>query len=233
MYVDDSGSPGLKDGTFYVITGVILHESIIRDFEKATQVYKRTHFREYANCEIHTHDIYKSKRDFSDLTLKRKYELLDSLYDFMLKLPITVISVGIEKVKFVKRYSIDYLFEDAWTFLVERFEQFINDNGQGSNEGMMIVDKSSKIPENEICKIVRRLRRIGTNFCEINHLVEEPMFIDSSIREGIQMADAAAYCTIKHLTNYVKFSSYWDILASKIRRGPTGQIEGYGFKVFP
>lgn len=234
MYVDDSGNPSAKDrASYYLISGVILHESNVLEFELKTQEYKHDYFKEYMNCEIHTHDIYKSRREFSDLTLSRKYQLLDSLYNFINGLPITVISVGIDKVKFSKRYSMEFIYDDAWTFLVERFDQFIDDNRHNLDEGIIIVDKSSKIPETEIWKIVRRLRKFGSNYRKINHLIEEPIFIDSKIREGIQIADATAYCSFRYLVGAVKFEPYWDIVRNKLRKGPGGTITGYGFKVFP
>jgi hypothetical protein len=74
MYVDDSGSPNSKDNSdYYVIAGIIIHELDIRHVEIRTQQYKIKHFKEYEDVEIHVHDIYKSKREFSGLTLKRKF----------------------------------------------------------------------------------------------------------------------------------------------------------------
>ncbi len=68
MYVDDSGSPNPKDNIdYYVISGVIIHELDIRQFEIRTQQYKNKHFREYEDVEIHVHDIYKSQCQFSSL----------------------------------------------------------------------------------------------------------------------------------------------------------------------
>jgi hypothetical protein len=128
---------------------------------------------------------------------------------------------------------MEFLFDDAWTFLVERFEQFIDENRRNQDEGIIIVDKSSRMPEREIWKTVRTLRKFGSNYCEINHLIEEPIFIDSKIREGIQIADASAYCSFRHLMESVKFQPYWDIVRTKLRKGPGGLVTGYGFKVFP
>lgn len=234
MYVDDSGSPNAKDNSdYYVISGVIAHELDIRNLEINTQDYKDNYFKEYSKYEIHVHDIFKSQKEFSSLTLQRKYELLDSLYDFINTLPITVISIGIDKLEFIKKYSEPDIFKSAWTFLTERFDGYISDNGKDQNKGIIIVDKSSKIPETDICKIVQRLRKFGSYYQDIKHLVEEPIFIESDLREGIQIADACAYCTLKHLTRYDKFKPYWNIVYQKLRRAKNGRIDGYGFKIFP
>jgi hypothetical protein len=76
MYVDDSGSPSMKDNSdYYVISGVIIHETDIYPVEGATQTYKNR-FEEFKRAEIHVHDIFKGQNEFSGLTLARKYEIL-------------------------------------------------------------------------------------------------------------------------------------------------------------
>jgi Protein of unknown function (DUF3800) len=121
MYVDDSGSPNAKDNTdYYVISGLIIHETDIRQVEIRTQEYKCKYFQEYADTEIHVHDILKSQHEFSVLTLERKYELLDSLYMFIDILPINVISVGIDKINLIRYYPHWNTFNAAWTFLTEK-----------------------------------------------------------------------------------------------------------------
>jgi hypothetical protein len=108
------------------------------------------------------------------------------------------------------------VFNAAWTFLTERFDKYIGEHGNTVNKGIIIVDRSSKIPEKEIWKIVNRLRRNGSHIQPVENIVEEPIFVDSQIREGIQIADACAYCTIMYLNNSEKFLQYWEIIESKL-----------------
>lgn len=234
MYVDDSGNPSANDGSkHYVISGVIVHERDLFQMEKNVQAYKRKHFvGAYGDAEIHVHEIYKGKGKFSSLTLQKKYELLDALYDTIRLLPITVISVGIDKQQMQLQHPLKSVFSLAWTFLVERFDNFIDDNSP-LEKGLIIVDQSSKMPEKEICRIVSSLRRSGSGFQSIDCLVEEPIFIKSDIREGIQLADACAYCTLKQLNGYQKFVPYWNVLHGKLRRSSGGKVDGYGLKIFP
>jgi hypothetical protein len=234
MYVDDSGSPNPKDNSdYYVILGIIAHELDIRKMEIDTRKFKTDYMKEYKHCEIHLHDMYKSQKGFSNLSLTRKYEILDDLYRFINDLPIEIIVVGIDKLEFTNRYGNKGIFPAAWTFLVERFESYIDDVGRNHNEGIIIVDTSAKMPQKEICTVVNRLRKKGSRYKEINHLIEEPIFIQSNIREGIQIADACAYCALKHLTGYDKFNPYWSIVETKLLRSPAGNPEGYGYKIFP
>ncbi|MGC1132043.1 MAG: DUF3800 domain-containing protein [Nitrososphaeraceae archaeon] len=186
MYVDDSGNPLFKDNSaYYVISGLIIHESNIQDVEQFTQEYKDRNFEgEYTNAEIHVHDIYKSQPPFSGLTLEKKYEILDSLYTFIGGLPICVISVGIDKVELIQNFSHWNIFNAAWTFLIERFNNYIHDKGGRINRGIFIVDKSSKIPEYEITTIVNRLRKNGSNFQSITNIVEEVHIIKTERRDS-------------------------------------------------
>jgi hypothetical protein len=233
LYVDDSGSPSVKDNTsYYVISGVIIHETDINQMEREVQQYKSLNFIiGYKNAEIHVHDIYKSQRKFSELTRQTKYELLDNLYSMINTLPITTISVGISKVQLLQIHPDWDVFNAAWTFLTERFDKFVSDHGNSINKGI-IIDRSSKIPEKEIWKIVNRLRRYGSYFQSIDNIVEEPIFVESQIREGIQLADACAYCTVRYLNGSKQFLSYWDVVESKLRRSKSGIIPGYGLKIF-
>jgi hypothetical protein len=67
MYVDDSGSPSMKDNSdYYVISGVIIHETDIYPVEGATQTYKNR-FEEFKRAEIHVHVYSRVKTSFRDL----------------------------------------------------------------------------------------------------------------------------------------------------------------------
>lgn len=236
MYVDDSGSPHAKDDTkFYVITGVIVHETDLHQVEGMIQYYKNQHFTspEFVDAEVHVHDIYKGQNEFATLTKEKKYELLNELYHTIDLLPITAISVGINKAMMKDTMPNWNIFNAAWTFLCERFDMFIDDNGDNMNKGLIIVDKSSKLPEKEVTAVVSRLRKYGSNYQAIDTLAEEPIFIDSHLREGIQVADACAYATLKHLNGHEKFEKYWEAVRGKLRSSSGGSIIGYGLKVFP
>ena len=62
--------------------------------------------------------------------------------------------------------------------------------------------------------------------------MEEPLFYDSSALEGLQVADAVAYYTNRHINGHSDFDQYWDLIYPKIHRFK-GSIDGYGLAVFP
>ena len=99
MYVDDSGTPNIQDDVrYYVISGVIVYGSELYLIEKSIEDYKNEYFTDaYKDEEIHTHEIYHSRGNFTKLTLGTKYRLLTNLYEMINELPVTVITVAIDK----------------------------------------------------------------------------------------------------------------------------------------
>lgn len=235
MFVDDSGNPHFTDKSqYYVISGIIIDEQSVDYVKEQLLEYKNIRFKnDYKDEEIHVHDIYKSYGNFKSLGLEEKYSLLTDLYNLIEKLPVTAISVGIDKNAFKLKHPTWNLFNAAWTFLIERFDNYINDNGYGLSKGLLRIDGSSRISQDETLRIVNQLRKHGSNFQKIKHILEEPLFVDSSLHEGIQLADASAYCTLRYLHGYQKFEPYWKIIHKKLRKNSQGIATGYGFKLFP
>jgi hypothetical protein len=234
MYVDDSGTSSLKDLTkYYVISGVIVDICDLFCIQKKVEQFRKNHFmKDYRHEEIHVHEIYHSKGNFEKITKREKYNLLNHIYQIIYGLPVTIISVGINKIQFELMHPDWDSFNVAWTFLLERFDRFISDNNS-KDKGEIVVDISSNMNEREIKRIIKYLIKHGTPYQYISHVAEEPSFFYSETIHGIQVADAASYCTLRHLNGYTKFCNYWNIIMGKMRKGPGGKIDGYGFKVFP
>jgi hypothetical protein len=101
------------------------------------------------------------------------------------------------------------VFNASWTFLTERFDKYISDNGDVLNKGMMFIDKNSRMPNSEITKIVNRLRRNGSSYQNIDYIHEDPSYVTSNDRPLLQIADAISYCTLKQLCRHKWFKTYW------------------------
>ncbi|MBV9178114.1 MAG: DUF3800 domain-containing protein [Nitrososphaeraceae archaeon] len=235
MYVDDSGNPTLKGGQYYVLSGIIIHETSLRDIENRVRHYKETNFKGlYANKEIHAYYMYQGEGDFKDIDPRSRIVLLRNLYTSMSLMPITIISVGIEKRLIQNAFPYWNPLRAAWIFITERFDRYISENSMNSlDKGIIMIDKGSRSSDKVATSVINHIRKNGSNTQQINHIIEEPVFISSAVSEPMQIADASAYCTMKYLTNASKFVNYWDMIYNKLRKGPNGNIIGYGLKVFP
>lgn len=235
MYVDDSGSSNYKDKSkHYILSGVIVHEDGIKDLKNAVNQYKLGNFTgEYIDAEIHTHDIFKSRRKFTNITLEEKYHLLDKLYDTVNQMNITTISVIIHKELLKKQYPKWRVFNTAWTYLVERYDKYIEWSNSASEGGIIKIDKSTDRQQSDAFKIVNELRKKGSYWQDVNHINKDPTFVNSAAVEGVQVADTIAYCTYRYKTHSTKFQPYWDKIYGKFRKGKNGLVDGYGIKEFP
>ena len=84
-----------------------------------------------------------------------------------------------------------------------------------------------------ILSYINHIRHHGTNWQSVRNIVEEPLFYDSFVRKGLQIADAVAYCTNRYLNKNNDFDSYWKLLYPKIQKNASGTTMGYGLTVFP
>ena len=179
----------------------------------------------------------KVKKDFNGLNLNQKTALLNPLYDTINKMTCTTIAIVIDKNKFVKRHHPTEILEYGYMLLVERFDNFLREN---NNKGVIKIDKSTQPNEvklnskdSDILKLINQVRKHGTRFQRsAKDIIEEPDFLHSFTRKGLQVADSIAYCTSrKH--NSIDFDVYWNLIYSKFRKSKTGKVLGYGLVYYP
>jgi hypothetical protein len=240
MYVDESGVADISDNSNYFVTaGIIFHENDLNAMKSEIQNYKNTYFTgNLANAEIHVYDIWRGKGSFFGLDLTQKIALLDPLYKTVNNLHITNIAIRIDKKKFVTRHPINKILDYGYMLLVERFDNFLRDN---ESNGIIRIDRSTKSShgyldhkDSTILKIVNRVRKRGTQWQRAAiDIVEEPTFLHSHTRKGLQIADTIAYCTTRKSNNHSDFDSYWNLIYPKFRKSATGITDGYGLVTYP
>jgi len=241
MYVDESGVESVYDKTkFFVTAGAIFHEDDLENMKTSLRDYKKQHFTSsYADAEIHVYNMYKGRAKFFGLNRQAKLNLLTPLYDVINNLPFTAIVIGIDKQKFIQRHSdpskiLDY----GYMLLVERFDKFIEEK---SNNGIMRIDRTTCMDQAElnlkdttILKLINKIRKRGTKYQSAAvRIIEEPHFLPSHTRLGLQVVDAVVYCANRHINKNMDFDPYWNIVYSKLRRNSTGVVDGYGFRIYP
>ena len=144
---------------------------------------------------------------------------------------IIIISIVIDKHEIQERNPSWKILDNAWLYLFERFDNYL-ECISNSAEGIIKIDKSTPKQQSEGYKIIRFLRN-RTADCQKTRINTDLVFIDSASAEGIQIADAIAYCTFSHKSNSAKFESYWKMIYHKFRRDRHGHVNDYGIKEFP
>ena len=186
---------------------------------------------------IHVHDIFKGQKSFVGITLQEVRDMLFGVYTLINKLEFSTISIAIDKSALAASRFSDYdVLETAYKFLIERFDNFLQ---RTENKGLIRIDKTSNktnVLNKKDCVIrnqINYIRHHGTNWQNVRNIVEEPLFYDSPGRKGLQIADAVAYCTNRHLNKNNDFDLYWKLLYPRIQKNPNDGISGYGLTVFP
>ena len=208
MYVDDSGSPSPADHTkYFVLSGVIARDEHIKKLQRMVFEYKQSNFiGDLVDSEIHTHDIYGSKNDFGSISLDTKTDLLDKLYEMVAKTECTGILVIIDKNKLQSEKPVKSPLDMAWSLLLERYDMFLRENRMAS--GHTKADTSPNKTRSAILRTYSKLTNHGMGHQRLTRITQ-PVFADSAGVYGIQMADAFAYCALKHRTTNDQFVRYW------------------------
>ena len=233
MNVDDAGSFNTKDNSrYYVLSGVVINQSDYKEVKKKIFQFKLEHFKDdYIDAEIHSHDLYNGQPPFSTLTFNQKIKFFDDFFKLIIDLPITIISVVIDKLLLEIIYEKWNVFNTAWNILFQRFDDFLKSSNEHS-KGILRIDKSDKTQHKKIAKIVQTLQIDLTEAHKIHNVVGNPFFVNSEASELVQIADAVGYCTIKHMTEDRNFQKYWDLM-KPIHYNKSGKIDAYGLNIFP
>lgn len=241
MYVDEAGVADLTHpSTYFITTGVIFHTDDLYSMKNQIQKYKDDYFiGTLENAEIHIHKIWQSKSEFTGMLPPAKISLLDPLYNLISNLPCTVIAVLIDKKKFTDRHSDpDQIHQYAYMILTERYDYFLRDN---DSKGLIRIDRTSSPQELKLnCRdtntleSINDIRKNGTYYhSPAIDIIEEPQFLHSHHRKGLQIADAVCYCVGRKSNGYKDFDKYWDLIYPKLRQSRYGQVGGFGFIIYP
>lgn len=242
FYMDGSGQTGIKsnsqDNGLYILSGIIVHEKDWQTIEKKLEKLKQDLFPTTSpdEWELHAFEIWNSKgffdRDELNVNYAKKQEIFSKIIEFVCNSEVTLINVVIVKDQLKPKHS-SMIMEHAWTFIVERFEHFLQQQPPNTNNGLIFMDSSQRIPESEIKRVLWNLVRKDSKSQNITHVVESPIFTRSHLRNLIQLADMIAYVIYRHYyKNDKRFKEWFDSLTVKMYQHD-GSFHGYGIKIFP
>lgn len=240
LYADSSGQARIRHGehgSLYITVGVIVHEKDQRSIVGKISEMKREMFpgldpREW---ELHAYDIWNSKDFFArcpELNQTRKLDIFSRTANLARWSDITIVSVVMCKDKMEERYRSPAVTEYSWMFVTERLEHFLVQKPEGTNNGLLFIDASQKNPESEIRRAVRKAVKNGGIWKDIDHVIEQPIFVESYTHNLIQLADMIAYVILKHYKGDSRFEGLFEMLKSKMYQ-VDGRLDGFGLKKFP
>ena len=244
LFVDGSGNTRIKhnvDGNgFYVLGGVIVHEKDWRIVEgKITKLKKELLPKlEPSEWELHAYDIWNIKKLISKLKLhlnfKKKKEIFSKTVEFVCKSPeIKLINIIVLKDKLQEKYAIPKAKEHSWKMMAEKFEHFLEQQqDKTTNNGLIFVDSDQKIPEKEIKSVLWNAVRYGTKTHKIHHVMEDPIFIESHLKNLMQLSDMIAYIIHRAYLDREEFKVWLEKLKPSMYQ-PDGNLALFGLKEFP
>lgn len=109
----------------------------------------------------------------------------------------------IDKLYFDPARTRRKIEEQAFEQVVSRFEQFLENahrDNLGAAHGLLVHDNNETVSRKHT-KLMRDFHKQGTLWTDIAHIIETPMFVDSSLTSMVQAADLCAYALRRFVEN--------------------------------
>ena len=158
--------------------------------------------------------------------------------DLLLNLEYTIIFVVVNKMNFVKTYWNPYdPYCIALKFMEERFYYYLK--GLSLNDidfkGEIIAESRDKKLNDVINAEQDKIFKFGTEHISPSEIKETiTNFALKNKKENISGLQVADLIASQLGRKYLVLRPYWgDNLDVKFRKGPNGEILGYGLKIFP
>ncbi|MDA8090253.1 MAG: DUF3800 domain-containing protein [Nitrospiraceae bacterium] len=261
FYVDESGTKDpktigtKKDGSacekdrLYVLFAVSLHEFQWERFERTIcdrkmriihRVSGSTGERfDLADAELHSSVIripeQRGKHNFfKHVTEAEMGFLIEAYYNSIKSHHMNCFAVIVDKKALPEHCDQEFLHKKTYELLLERIELFLADF-HPKQKGLIIMDNSNKQLNRLLAmKHSYFLKNGSTSGQKFKHIVEMPMFVESTLSNGAQLADLCAY-NCYHAIKYDKPNyPYFQITLPSFYNSPKTKPEKFdGIKIYP
>ena len=259
IYIDESGLPNYTDKELiFSLTALIFHEKYRRDFEKKIINFKNELKKKYnvplnTDFELHAKDMVKydkikivnSKSIFNGYKLEYVLPDFIEIANLIKDINCTIISSCILKDKL--RHQID-LNNWCLKFELERLCLYLEKennkkkllNEESYDSGVIYFDHSLKEDKKRF-QYINDFIKNGTYYKTNEYLVEDPIFVESTNRNFIQIADFLSYIIRRYIRSKIygksnivdKFTiNAFGIIKNKLETSSSGVILGCGLKIF-
>jgi hypothetical protein len=261
FYIDESGTKDPEivgarpDGStfskehLYVLTAVSLYEFKWRHFEReitnlklelSDAVYRRAGTRfNPSQCEIKSvflrHPAQRAaKSPFVDaLSHLERVRIANTFFDQLKPQHMHLFSVVVDKRKLQVHVDHDILFKKAYELLLERIEHFMSEF-YPKHQALIVIDDNGRSENRSLTMKHAFIQREGNSIMKFRHIVEYPMFTDSALSNGIQLADLCGYNVYRAFRNEdFKYSFFVRMLDRFYISRRTEALKLDGLKVWP
>lgn len=238
IYVDESGDHSLTsidpDFPVFALDFCVFRkseycESVVSKF----QAFKFRHFGHDA-VVLHEHSIRKQKPPFVFLNnQERRGMFMSELCGIMEEASFTIVAAVIDKQRHCKQYINPVNpYSIALLFCMERAYGFLKDQGQINRLTHIIFEKRGAREDEQLELEFRRIRDGKNSWGKMPCF--EIVFADKKENlAGLQFADLTARPIALKTLRPDQPNRAYDIIESKLRRSPSGRIQGWGLKNFP
>lgn len=243
LFVDESGTappPDKAAGTpLFVLGGIVVPEEVWPKLKADLEAAKRRHevtgevkWRYFAPPNGgKQHPL--SHLSHADRDALRK-ELLSAVTRYK---AIRVIATVVDTVATYRRPNVkdaDDLYHLAFKQLSERFQYFLQDLERESGtpmRGMIVCDNRNNDQDNRLKEFHQTLLQGGAFTSNYGNLIEGLFIAASHHSPGTQFADLVAGSIFRKEAR--NDSRFFDQIADRVRRSPSGQMAGYGLVYIP
>lgn len=260
FYIDESGSKDpktlcVKDGNSvekdwpYVLFAITLFEFRWEKFEREISDRKMRMIHRIANmtgerfdladAEFHSTTIRIKKERLKDRLFKHASDLeisslVDAFYNSIRTHNMNCFAVIVDKKELYDYCDQEFLHKKTYELLLERIEQFLM-NYHPKQKGLIIMDNSNKKLNRTLAMKHSYLLKNGSSSgLTFKHIVEMPMFVESSLSNGTQLADLCSY-NCYHAIKYGKpdYFYFQKMLPSFYNSPKTNPEKFDGIKIYP
>jgi hypothetical protein len=239
IYVDESGDHSLDrinaEYPVFVLTFCIFKKAdYVESIVPKVQEFKFKWFG-HDTVVLHEREIRQQKPPFKFLQIKDKQQrFLNDLSTIVDNAPMTIIAAVIDKTAHRRRYANPgNPYEIGLLFCMERTYRFLAERNQTDRMTFCIFEKRGLQEDRDLELQFRRIAD-GANFGGTRFNCLDIQMVDKKANSsGLQIADLTARpIGVKTLRPNQPNRAY-EIIERKIRRSPSGEIRGWGLKVFP
>lgn len=239
VYVDESGDHSLEkinpQYPVFVLALCVFEKA--RYVDECVPAMTRLKFEHIGHDQIvlHEREIRKQSGDFSFLRdATRRDPFFDSLNGLMQHAPFTIIAAVIHKERYAARYTVrENPYHLALGFCLERLYRHLRDTLRCIHGTLHVVFESRGRVEDQELELEFRRACAGHNFRAWTYPFEFILADKRGNSTGLQLADLVARPIGLKVLRPDQPNRAWNLLQPKIRRSPTGQMRGWGLKVFP